>query len=287
MNPPPYLPPDERQSTSARPLLLAALIAIPILALMACGMIFVFNAAQKAAQKRAAIEDIQATAKEAQSNLKKNFDPQKGITNMDLSNINKLRDRLQNASQTFSGDDAVFAKVMAGYLNRLQSAGTNYQDALIKLRAAHVLQKFDPSDKGQIASRREVVHQFVDANNALMQAIKSSEDLVRADLEDAKIGESKIDSFMQGFHTSVVPRNTLLIKIRQCDDRMGTAMLDVLDTLEKQSGHWRIDQNDQLRFENTAALKTYNEDILSIREAGEDQLKFQKNLVNQPSPPGM
>lgn len=284
MNPPPYLPPEERKNTLMRQVLLASLIAVPILALVIFGAVFAVKAQQKAAQRRAALQEIESSAKQAQSDLKKNFDPKKGITNLDISGINNLREKLDDASQTLSGDDAIFAKVMAKYLNRIQDAATNYQAAMVKLRAAHVLEKFDPSDKEQITTRLEIVHQFMDANTALMQTIKGSEDNVRADLSDANIRNSKIDSFMEKFHSSAAPRNSLLIKIRQCDDRMGIAMLEVLNTLETQRGHWKTDATmTKIRFEDRAALDTYNEAVISIRDAGEEQLRLQKTLVNQPS----
>jgi hypothetical protein len=286
MNPPPYRPPEGNRSPLLRQVLLASLVALPIVAIIVFGAIFAVHTEQKAAQKRAALNNITATANQMQSNLKKNFDPKKGITNVDLTDFNKFRDSLQDASHTFSGDDAIFAKVVAEYLDRIQAAATNYQAAAVKLREARVLDKFDSSDKGQLAARRELVQQFLEANDALKQAVTGYENKMRSDLVAGKIRDSKIDSFMEEFRASTAPKNALVSKIRQCDDRMGNAMLDALNMLETQWGQWKSDPlANKIRFEKTATLNAYNNDLAAIQAAGQDQVKLQQILVNQPATP--
>jgi len=288
MNPPPYQPPPESKNPIIRQILLASLIALPVAALILCGVVYAVNAQKKAAQSRAAWRDMASSANQAQSKLKKNFDPKKGITNVDFTESDKLREKLKDASQKLSGDDAIFAKVGADYLGRVEAAGTNYHTAVEKLRSAHVLAKFDSSDREQLTERREIVQEFIDANSALKKVIMSSEDRIRADLNDANIRQTKIDSYMQGFHSTAAPRNALVVKIRQCDERIGNATLDILNTLDKQWGHWKSDPKvDKIRFEDTSALETYNTDLAEINDAAAEQLNFQKLLVNQPAIPQM
>jgi len=286
MNPPPYRPPEGNKNPLVRQVLLASLVALPIVAVIVFAAFFAVHAEQKAAQKRAALRDIKASANQMHSNLKKNFDAKKGITNVDFTDFNKFRDGLKGASQTFSGDDAIIAKVAAEYLDRIQAAATNYQAAAVKLREARVLDKFDSSDKGQLAARRELVQQFMEANNALKQAITGSEKKMRDDLIAAKIRDSKINSYMEEFHAAAAPKNALVIKIRQCDDRMGNAMLDALNTLETHWGHWKAEpRTGKILFEEAATLNAYNNDVAALQAAGEDQVKLQQILVNQSAVP--
>lgn len=287
MNPPPYRPPEDGKKTLVRQILLASLIALPFVAVMIFVVSRAIVAQRNAMQSRAAWRDVQSSANQAQSDLKKNFDPKTGITNADFTESAKLQEKLKDASQKLSGDDAVFARVGAEYLERVQSAATNYQTAAATLRAAHVLGQFDSSDKGQIPARREVVQQFMTANTALKEVVMGSEASVRAELTTAKVRDSKIDAYMEGFHSSASTRNALIVKIRQCDERIGHAMLDVLDTLEAHSGKWEADPNiDKIRFQDNAALATYNSDLAIIKQAQQEQLKLQTLLVNQtPSQP--
>lgn len=285
MNPPPFQPPPESKNSVVRQVLLASLIALPVIALIAFVVAQAITAHRKSEQARATWRDMQLSANQMRSDLKKNFDPKKGITNVDFSETAELRAKLQDASQKLSGDDAVFARVGADYLERLQTAATNYHAALTKMRVDPVLGKFDSSNKEQIETRREVVQQFMSANTALKEVIIDSEPKIRADLVAANLRDAQIEAYMKGFHRSASPKNALLIKIRECDERIGNATLDVLDTLLMHWGRWEADPNvDKIRFKDNADLATYNTDLAIIKEAGQEQVKLQGMLVNLPAP---
>jgi len=284
MNPPPYRPPEGVKKNVMRGVFLASLIALPVVALFVFVGVFAFKQQRKQMASRAAWQDVKSSAGGMRDDLKKNFNPTNGITNVDLSRFDKMQDGLKTVSQNSSGDDGHVAAALSAYVDRMQTAVKNYQDASTKLREAHVMDNFDFTDKGQIASRREIVKQFIAANEALKLVITNSEDRIRADLVRGKVPTYKIDRFMDGFHSSAAPKNGISIKIRQCDDRIGAAMLDVLDALESEWGHWKPDPaTDRLRFEHSATLNTYNNDLALIRTAGEEQLKLQSKLVNQPA----
>jgi hypothetical protein len=284
MNPPPYRPPEGDKNNIMRQVVLASLIALPVVALFVFVAILAVKQQRKQMASRAAWQDVKSSAGGMRDDLKKNFNPTNGITNVDLSRFDKMRDGLKTVSQNSSGDDGHVAKALSAYLDRMQTAVKNYQDASTKLRETRVLDNFDSTDKQQIPARREVVQQFIAGNEALKFVITNSEDRIRADLARENVPASKIDRFMEGFHSSAAPKNAASIKIRQCDDRIGAAMLDALSALESDWGHWKSDPaTDRLRFEHSATLNTYNKDLASIQAAGEEQLKLQTRLINQPS----
>jgi hypothetical protein len=282
MNPPPYRPPQEGKNPLVRQILLASLIAVPIFGLVAFGAYRGIVAQQKS---RAGWQEVKSSAGEIHDDLKKNYDPKTGVTNVDLSKFDKMRDGLKNVSRNSTGDDARIADAMTGYLDRMQAAVKNYQDVATKLRAARVLDNFDSSDQKQIPARRQIVLQFLEANGALKQVITNSEDRIRADLVQAKVPEYKIDRVLDGFHASVAPKNVLTIKIRQCDDKIGGAMLDALDMLATEWGHWRADATvDKIIFRSTTAREAYEKDLADLKAAANEQIKLQGVLVNQANP---
>jgi translation initiation factor 2 alpha subunit (eIF-2alpha) len=286
MNPPPYQPPEENKKTLVRQILLASLIALPVLALIIFLGIYAVAAQKKAIQTRAAVQDINASEKEIRADLKKNFDPKVGFTNMNLEGLDKLQTALKNASEKSSGDDSIVATAMSAYVARMQIAAKNYQTAVARLQEAHVLALFDPSNKGQLATRREFVLGFLDANAALKQVITNSEDRLRADLTATKLSPAKIDSYVEQFHSSTISEKILTTKIRQCDERIGAALLDALNTLESDWGHWKSDDaKGGIIFERTAARDAYNKAIKSLQTAADEQVKLQAKLINQPAPP--
>jgi hypothetical protein len=238
MNPPPYRPPQDDKNKSGRRALLAILIAAPMAVATIFGVIHAINSQRK---DRAAWQDMESSRHQVDDNLKKNFNPKTGMTNVDAIQLDKLRDSLKNIAQNSTGDEAVLAGSLSKFADRMQAAGKNYHAAVTKLRAARVLDGFDTSNKGQLAERRELVHQFLEANAASEQIITNAEDQMRADLVEAHVRPSKIDSLLANYHAGTGVQNAMTMKVRQCDDRVGAALLDALNTLETNWGHWKYD----------------------------------------------
>lgn len=267
---------------SFRPMLIASLICAPLLATAIFGIIHTINSQQK---DRAAWQEVESSRKQIDANLRKNFDPKNGLTNLDATRIDKLRDSLKNASQNSSGDEAVFAGALSKFADRMQAAGKNYRAAATKLRAAHVLQGFDSSDKAQLAARRELVRQFLEANAASEQVITNCEDQMRADLVAAHIRQSKIDDMMANYHAGTEVQNAITMKVRKLDDEVGANMLDALNTLETNWGHWKYDSTtNRIDFEDVATSEAYNHAVIAIKEAIKEQLKLQNSVFSVPQP---
>jgi len=252
-------------------------------------LIFIFatnfsQARQKAEASRKAFQDFQASSADIRSDIRKSFDPKNGITNVDVDRMGRLSRQLKNASTNLSGDDARVARVMAGFIDRSQGALKNYQAAAAEMRDARVLERFDPEDKGQFASKREVVQRFLQANAGLMQNITNAEDIIRADLAKAQVSPRIAESVIAGYHSSAGPINGITLQIRQCDERLGNAALDALSTLETQWGHWKLDPaREKLVFDDAATREAYEKSILAMRDAANDQIQWQAKLVNYQS----
>jgi hypothetical protein len=284
MNPTLYQSPKDDKKALLRKVFKASLIAVPAAIATFFGVIHTINSQRKAAAQ-AGWQEMKSSGRELHDAQKKNFDPKIGITNVDLTRLEKMQAGLKNVSQNASGDEAIVAQALSQYMNRLQIAVKSYQDAAGKLRAAHVLDRFDSSDAAQIPARREIVQQFLDANAAVRQVLTNCEDRFRADLTTAKVRDLKIQEFLDTIHSALARKNTILLNIRQCDDRMGAAMLDALNTLESERGHWKYDStSNKIRFETAAAGEAYNNAIATIEAASEEQLKLQAQLVNLPIP---
>jgi hypothetical protein len=284
MNPPPYQPPQEAKNPIVRQVLLASLIALPVVALIIFVVAHAVVAHRKTMQSRAAWKNVASSANQMRSDMKKDFNPKMGITNIDFAKLEKLRQTLQNASANSTGDEAVFAKSLTGFMDRMQFAARNYHESATKMREARVLYNFDSSNKEQFAPRRELVHQFLEANTALEKVITNAEDQIRADLAEAHVQPTKIDALLAGYHASSGFQTSATMKIRQCDDQYGAALLDVFDTLETNWGHWDADPTaDKIRFKDHATLEAYNKHIAEIKAVGQEQLRLQNLLVNQPS----
>jgi hypothetical protein len=242
------------------------------------GFVAGFN---RAHQSHQSLKDAMATASDLRSSVQHSFDPEKGITNVDFSQFNRLQTQLNNASQKLSGDDAIMAMAMQGYVSRMQTALQRYQVSLKKLTDAEVLNCLNLSDKQELADRRVVVRQFMAFNGELKSMITNSEKTIEADLVRLQSPPDKTRQFMAGFHNKAAPINAITSQIRDCDDHAGQAMLTALDVLEAQWGKWHYDPSiGQVRFDDAAADAAYRKQVAGMQAAGAEQIGLQKKLVS-------
>jgi hypothetical protein len=234
-------------------------------------------------QFRQFTEDLTNTVADMQAGAKQSYDSKNGITNVDFKSMQRLQNQFADAAQTMSGDDALISKAMARYVARMQDQMKKYEDAVTEVRTAKVLDLASLSDREQISTRREVVQNFIAANDEVKVMITNSEDFIRADLTDMNVSSEKIDQVIAGFDVKFAQRSVLDLQIRACDDRMGQGTLAMLDLLETNWGKWNYDPaKNVINFEDTYAQRSYRLSLNEIKNAGMEQVKEQGELVNLP-----
>jgi hypothetical protein len=237
----------------------------------------------KGIKSRQFTRDLKTTAQELKANAKNTYNPKNGITNMDVNGVDRLRAQLNDAAQNLSGDDALVAQAMSLHVARMESAMKVYQAAMAELNAGRVLSLENLSDKQQIASRRGLVRNFISANDNLENVISNAERNLQADLTRLQVGPAKVDAALAGYRSKAVPRTALVMEIRTCDDRLGQAMLAMLDLLETNWGKWNYNSTAKtVRFEDQEAQHSYQQFLTTIRRAGQEQVQAQGQLVNLP-----
>lgn len=235
----------------------------------------------KATKSRELVRDLKDTVQEMQADAKNSFNPETGITNLDLNHIDRLRNQFENGSKNLSGDDALVFKAMGAYVTRLENAAKNYQVALTELQTAEVLNLGTLSDKRQIASRQVVVSKFIAANRGLENIVSNSVENVRSDLAALKVSPEKAAAALKGFQSKSAVRIPLLMKIRGYDERMGQSMQNLLNLLDANWGKWKYNaEAGTVRFEDKAAQNLYKQNLVAIDEAGSEQVQIQEQLVN-------
>ena len=121
---------------------------------------------------------------------------------------------------------------------------------------------------------------FLDANDAFKSLLLQSESNYRKDLAALEVSPAQTEAAMTGFRKSFGVQRPLLVNIREADDRMGRAMLGVLDLLDSQWGQWRYDPAASVvRFQDRTALDQYKALMAQINQARTDQAAAQKSLA--------
>jgi len=265
-----------------RKILLLSLSGLAINGVLAVFAVIAFKGeVKRTAEQRKVAEDIRASSRDFQRSVRDSYDPEKGITNVDGSSLDRLNRQFRDASKKMSGDDAIIMQAMANHLSRVQTALKAYEPAMKAYIGAEVLNAATLKQKSEIEPRRQIVREFLARNADLTKVIKDSEKSIRTDLAKSGLTPAKVENSMKAFKRSADPRNALTLQIRDCDKRLGDATIGALDLLEIHWNKWKYDPTEsQLKFEETKTADEYNSFLDEISTAGDTQVKLQGKLVN-------
>ena len=230
---------------------------------------------QKALADQAALQDLKSTVsdlrQEASAALKQH-DPH-------AVNLAKLGQSLDRAAKATSGDASIAMRAMHAYLDRIESQQKAYEKVSDELLVASVLQTSNLFNQSQIPPRKAKVQAFLDANNSFKAFIAQGAVNFRKELVNLKVSPEQVEAAVGGFQKTSGPQIPMVLAIRAADDRMGVAMLGILDLLDANWGRWRYNPaTGKVRFDDPATLQRYNGYFGEIREAGRDQAMAQNRL---------
>lgn len=225
-------------------------------------------------------KEMEAAVANLKREMEESFDPEAGITNVELERVNQLQKQMAQAGEQLTGDRAIEAKAVAAYLARMQEAGSDYQKAITEVREAHVLEFNEVSTITQLQARRAAVERMTSANHKLLHAITNSEALFAEELAHFKPSKRTEERLMAAFRLSLQKRVPILVRIRNADFRMADGMLGAISLLETNWGSWRFNQEtSQLNFDKDGMAEAYNRFIEEIDAASASQIKAQKLLL--------
>jgi hypothetical protein len=193
--------------------------------------------------------------------------------------LGRIKDQLGQSASHLSGADAAAARGMANYLGKVQGNLQTYGAEMNKLMQAKVL-SFNIQDRATIEQHRQLIRDFLAANNNLIETLQHGEDLLRAELDAEKVPAFTRDQTLRGYEKSQVELRPLQMRVRKCDQTLGESALAVLDLLDQNWGKWeRNEASGRLRFQDNATLASFNDLIKKIQTAAADQEKAQQEML--------
>jgi hypothetical protein len=178
-----------------------------------------------------------------------------------------------------TGAEALSMQASLAYMAKLQATTKLYDQALGVLIAAEILNGATLTSREGLAPRRKAVEDFLAANASLHKFIGDSERLFEEELIAHNLSPDSRAKAMAGFHSK--NRNALVMKVRDTDQRIGSAFLAELDLLEKQWGRWTFDKaTDQFQFQEAAAAQRHAALQKEIDEASQEQAALQQQILS-------
>ena len=276
--PPPLLqqfPPAKKRSTT--PIILAVVGGVIFLAIIAAGAVGVFLVAKRVQETKAnraqAMSDLQRASEQARQNAEKTIKDGKAS-----EEFGRLRQQLDKSAAIAGGSDAETYRAMSDTLAKIQVHAKAYETAEARFLEAAVL-KADITDRTEIAKKQAVVNEFLEKNDNFADALRHSTDLLKAELDKARIPDAMKRGVISGFENSQTRIRPLQLRVRDTDRILGENALAALNLFDTNWGEWRHDATGRLIFQSSAAAEQYNDILAKVRAAAADEAKAQSEII--------
>jgi hypothetical protein len=280
--PPPPLPKQPGKKTVTHRVVYAGLVVLVLLSLIGYSVQRSIERQGKRTAAEKAAKEMDDSIKEISADTKNSYDPEKGITNLNLTTnqLARLQQNLQTASRGLDEEDAASMQALSNHVARMQKVITKYQAAARKLSETSALDPLTLTNKTQLEPRREAVREFLVANTEFADFTKNAEKTIRTGMEKAGLSERRIESTIKSYRSNAAAKNPIVLQMRRCEQRIGDASLGILDLFESEWGKWHYDTTSELiDFGSSKANETFSKLMQEINEAKQEGIQLQGKLV--------
>lgn len=254
------------------------LLSVGLLAIFATGFVRGYH---QAAKNRMLASTVHEAEQQTKSELKKSLEENRTPTALEAQlGLDRMKSSLETVSQNASGPTALLAKASKGYLETLQPLATNYDASLKALLKPPLLDMAGVDRREQLQARKQLVQNFLAANDRLEAFVTNRAKLYRQALEKAAVPAEYIETALNSKSFTGFQENDLTRRIREDDRRMGTAMLGMIEVLNTSFGRWKYNaERKKVEFDEPAALDKYIVFRDELEIASQDQKKLQAKLL--------
>jgi hypothetical protein len=151
------------------------------------------------------------------------------------------------------------AGAIAKYLAKVQAQRRAHDAAFQQLRQKNVF-SWNIRNRAELDADLQLVHDFLAANTQLTDSMQYGAELVRAELDTAKVPAAARDAALALYAKTQAGSLPLQLRLRQCDQALGERTLDVLELLAWSWGAWRRDETSgRLDFNNLVVQATFKD----------------------------
>jgi len=265
-----------------RGLLVRGMIGVGLNGVLVAAMIAVTvtGLGRRSRESREAWSEVRSAADDLRVGLRTNYSAETGLTNDVTEQMGQFRTRIENAAKNARGDDAVIMQATAAFAAKNQRQAEQFKAVTDELTAAAVANFSTLTNRSQLDGRRRLVERFLTSNKEFKELLMHQDAAMEAELRARHLSPTKVEQFVTGFRTSQIQLLPKVAGIRACDQRMGQALLEILDLAEANWGRWRYDEDAELtRFQDAGVADTYNAQVELIQEAAREQIRLQGEII--------
>jgi hypothetical protein len=272
---PPPLPPKAKSND---PIIIGASVVLAIIVVCGAG-IGGTMIARRAQARREALKGFEKSVAEERTKMADSI--RSGKMDDGDAAIGRVKDQLGKSAAQLGGADALAARAMGAWLEKVQVQMRDYQTSAARLREGKIF-TFDIRDHAAIEPTRQMVRDFLASNAGLTDTLQHGEKQVRAELDAVGVPATTRDATLAGYSKAHAAQLPVQMQIRSCDKTLGESALAILDLLDQNWGRWQRDEaSGHLRFQDDATRLAYNASIQKIQSASAEQKKAQEQLAAQ------
>jgi hypothetical protein len=168
------------------------------------------------------------------------------------------------------------------YLQKVQQVSNEYSTHTKALRDAQVLDMKGVEQKEQLEPRKNLVRQFLAANDQLKDLLAHGENLYQQELQRVDLPQSVRDAQLLKYRQGA-GANEQAIKIREADGRIGQSLLGALNLLDDNWGKWKYDPlQKRVIFSEPQTDKNFQQLLAQFDGAAKEVAQLQDQLVSAP-----
>jgi hypothetical protein len=226
------------------------------------------------------VADIRAKAAEINAAAEKEMATNGTNRGLVVQKLQGLEKSMEDAAQNFSGGDALAAHATADFVKSLTQLKIALDTNSVALTSAKVLVASNIQDKADLELRRKVLQNFLAANDELKLYVQHGAEHYQEDLTRWHVPETTADAVLRGYRKRADAVNPMTVKVRECDGRIGRAMLGIVELEETNWGTWHVSATSgAITFDDTENAAAYNGFLKEIRTASAAEKKAEAAVL--------
>lgn len=228
-------------------------------------------------QNRAAMENMLEASKNRKAEMVKELDDTGEI--QDHSKLaTETVQMLEDASKSMKGDEKIMMESATVIVSKVAEATKALETSLNAFIESGGADPTGLKAKSEIATRRKKLDELRTLSTNLGQVCLTAPDEVERIAKQKGLSARKAAEHKAGFAKGM--RLDLQRRLRRTDTEIFDAMNKQFDILENNWGKWKATAQDGIVFEEDAPLKSYNEAVVAMQKAADEQAKVQREMLS-------
>jgi hypothetical protein len=253
-----------------------------------------FTRARRAALAARQTEEKAAKLRaEMLKEARKDFDPERGITNREAFKVDSFQKLYADAAREQTGDQAKLSRATAIYFGKLAEIQKEVQRIFPQIQAAE-LEDFSALSDAEVArKKKKLLDDFIQINDRLSKFLTGAPKALEEELRKQQASPEFREQSVRGFSQGLNKQNQIRYIVNACRarTRYGKAVIATYDFLEQHRGKWTLSKDDEINFAENAIETAYdplrrewNEASAKQTEAEAELIEMQRRMLNQKAP---